>query len=38
MSLHDDFDIEISENKDSELSEKEYLDMLGLVWIKKRKH
>jgi len=30
MSLHDDFDIEITENDDSELSEKEYSDILGL--------
>ena len=30
MSLHDDFDIEITENEDSELSEKEYSDILGL--------
>ena len=30
MSLHDDFDIEITENEDFELSEKEYSDILGL--------
>ena len=30
MSLHDDFDIEITENDDSDLSEKEYSDILGL--------
>ena len=30
MSEHDDFDIEITEHEDSELSEKEYSDILGL--------
>ena len=30
MFLHDDFDIEIIENDDFELSKKEYSDILGL--------
>ena len=30
MSTHDDFDINISQNEQSELSEKEYSDILGL--------
>ena len=30
MSTHDDFDINITQTEDSELSEKEYSDILGL--------